>query len=300
MHIKLLLGGIALSCLSLAAAADRPLEFVLAGELENRQIDEASGLQAGNGGVLFVHNDEKRDVFVIDHTGRHLGSFKLDGAKSHDREDITRVPGTQGPLLVMGDIGDNKGRRRDVELHFFAEPLPGNYETDQEIRHTVSVRYPEGARDVEAMAFDPVSGMILLMSKRDAPPHLYGVPLDRALAERRLEATFLGVVPGFRPPTAEDLLKYRSRGLYVSQPTGMDISRDGSKAAVITYRSLYLFERENGESWAEAFQRQPVELVGPPGAHQEAVAFSADGRSVYVTTERRPAPLHRVDLQPGN
>ena len=80
----------------------------------------------------------------------------------------------------------------------------------------------------------------------------------------------------------------------------MDISPDGSRAAVITYRSLYLFAREDSESWADAFQRQPVELVGPPGAHQEAVGFSADGRSVYVTTERRPAPLHRVDLQPGD
>ena len=296
MNIKLLLGSTVLCCFPLTAVAERAPEFVVAGELENRQIDEASGLQAGNAGAWFVHNDEKRDVFVIDETGRHLGSFKLDGAKSHDREDITRVPGPGGHLLVIGDFGDNHANRKDVELYFFAEPSAQDFEDDQDIIHTVSVRYPDGARDVEAMAYDPVSGMILLMSKRDTPPHLYGVPLDRALAERRLEATFLGVVPGFRPPTAEDLLKHRSRGLFVSQPTGMDISRDGSKAAVITYRSLYLFRREGAESWPDAFLRQPVEYEGPPGTHEEAVGFSLDGHSVIVTTEGRPAPVYRLDL----
>jgi hypothetical protein len=75
----------------------------------------------------------------------------------------------------------------------------------------------------------------------------------------------------------------------------MDISDDGRTAAVITYRSLYFFERNQDETWAEAFQREPVEYPGPPGLHDEAVAFSHDQQSIYVTTERRPAPLYRLD-----
>jgi len=93
-----------------------------------------------------------------------------------------------------------------------------------------------------------------------------------------------------------DLLKDPGRGLWVSQPTGMASSPDGRLAAVLTYRSLYLFHREGTESWEEAFQRQPLEYVGPPGSHDEAVSFSLDGSAVYVTTERRPAPLYRLDL----
>ena len=65
---------------------------------------------------------------------------------------------------------------------------------------------------------------------------------------------------------------------------------------MLTYRSLYLYTREEAETWAEAFRREPQEFVGPPGTHDEAVAFSPDGRSVYVTTERRPAPIYRLDL----
>lgn len=296
-YLKRITTSLLTAVIAQGALAGEALEFVVAGELENRRIDEASGIQAGRDGVFFTHNDEKRDIFVIDANGRHLGSFKLDGAKSHDREDITRVPGPHGPLLVIGDVGDNEARRKDVELMFFYEPGPEDFNRDRELLHIVSVRYPDGPRDTESMAYDPSSDRILLLTKRDVPPRLYALPLSTALAERRAELKFLAEVPGFRPPTARDLMVNPRRGLFVSQPTGMDISPDGRHAAVITYRSLYLFERFDDESWAEAFQKQPVEIVGPPGTHQEAVAFSADGGSVFVTTERRPAPLHRLDLE---
>ena len=275
--------------------ADSP-EFEMAGTLENPRINEASGIQAGRNGLFFLHNDEKRDVFVIDATGRDQCAFKLDDAKSRDWEDITRVPGENGPLLVIADTGDNKNKRKDVELYFFAEPEAEDCSKDQESVHRLSVRYPDGPRDVESVAYDPVSESILFLSKRNVPPRLYGVPLERALSEKKVEAEFLAEVPGFRPPTQMDILKSPSRGMWVSQPTGMDISPDGRMAAVITYRSLYLFHREEGESWAEAFQREPQEFIGPPGTHDEAVGFSADGKTVYVTTERRPAPLYRLDL----
>ena len=95
----------ALSCCAAAAAADEALKLEMNGALENRKIDEASGLQAGEGGVFYTHNDQKRDVFVIDATGRHLGEFKLDGAKNRDWEDITRVPHRDGHLLMIAPAG---------------------------------------------------------------------------------------------------------------------------------------------------------------------------------------------------
>ena len=270
--------------------------FKVSGTLQNSQIIEASGLVAGANGVFFVYNDGKRDVFVIDAAGNDLGSFKLDESKNKDWEDITRVPEGDRRLIVIADVGDNQHKRKDVELYFFEEPSLGEFATNHEAIHRLKLSYPDGPRDVESVAYDPSSESILLLSKRDLPPRLYAVPLDRALAEKELEAEFLAEVPGFRPPTKQDILTHPKRGLWVSQPTGMDISPDGRLAAVLTYRSLYLFQREEGETWAEAFQRQPREFVGPPGTHDEAVAFSADGKTIYVTTERRPAPIYRLDL----
>ena len=280
----------------LATTAGEEPTFKVSGTLTNSKIVEASGLVAGADGVFFVHNDGKRDVFVIDAAGNDVGSFKLDGSKNKDWEDITSVPDGDRRLIVIADVGDNQHKRKDVELYFFEEPSAGEYATNHEAIHRLKLSYPDGPRDVESVAFDPSSESILLLSKRDLPPRLYAIPLDRALAEQELEAEFLVEVPGFRPPTKQDILTHPKRGLWVSQPTGMDISPDGSLAAVLTYRSLYLFEREEGETWAEAFQRQPREFVGPPGTHDEAVAFSADGKTIYVTTERRPAPIYRLDL----
>ncbi len=270
--------------------------FVVAGNLEHPGLDEASGLVAGPGGVFFLHNDDGAHLFAIDDTGRNLGRMKVRDARNKDWEDITRVAGENGPLLVIGDTGDNFSARKKVRLYFVAEPPPGSFDRALKPAHKLDVRYPDGPRDVEALAWDPQSDMILFLSKRDVPPRLYGVPRDLALVEKELEAEFLGEIAPLRPPTRSDILKHPKRGLWVSQPTGMDISADGRLAAVITYRSLYLYERGKQESWLEAFQRGPAEFRGPPGLHDEAVAFGHAGQSVYITTERRPAPLYRLDL----
>jgi hypothetical protein len=269
--------------------------FEKVGKLESRGLNEASGIQAGNNGVFFLHNDGGKHLFAIDDKGNDLGRMNIIGAKNKDWEDITRVMSDEGPLLVIGDTGDNHNGRKKVRLYFVKEPTSGEFKSDLEPVHRLKVRYPDGPRDVESIAYDPASDMILFLSKRDRPPRLYGVPMDLALVEDELVATFLGEVPGFRPPTRMDMLKSHKRGLWVSQPTGMDISEDGRTAAVITYRSLYVFERHDDESWVEAFQREPVEYLGPPGLHDEAVSFGHDQHSIYVTTERRPAPLYRLD-----
>ena len=270
--------------------------FEPTGRLEDRRLDEASGLQWLSFGTMLVHNDEKNRVFAVDVAGRHLGSFKLEGAKNRDWEDLARVSGPNGPLLVMADVGDNQARRDSVQLYFFAEPVPEKLDKDARVVHRLDVRYPDGPRDAESVAYDPSSRHLLIMSKRDVPPRLYRIPIEEALNADETVARFAGTVPGFRPPTRRDLFLNPSRGRWVSQPTGMDISPDGRVAAVITYRSLYLFYRAEGQDWAEAFRTQPLEYVGPPGTREEAVTFSRDGKSVFVTTEGRPAPVHRLVL----
>ena len=161
----------------LAVPAGEEPAFKVSGTLQNSKIVEASGLVAGENGVYFVHNDGKRDVFVIDAAGNDLGSFKLDESKNKDWEDITRVPDGDRHLIVIADVGDNKHRRKDVELYFFEEPSPGEYATNHEAIHRLKLSYPDGPRDVESVAYDPSSESLLLLSKRDIPPVVYALPL---------------------------------------------------------------------------------------------------------------------------
>lgn len=277
------------------ASIDPGPRFEMAGKLESKHLDEASGIQAGENGVFFLHNDDGHFLYAIDGIGKNLGRMKINDAVNKDWEDITRVMDDDGPLLVIADTGDNSQSRKKVRLYFVREPAPDDFKSELDVVHRLNITYEDGPRDVEAVSYDPVSDMILFLSKRDVPPRLYGIPMDLARWEDKLEARFLGEVPGFRPPTRSDIIRNPKRGLWVSQPTGMDISADGRTAAVITYRSLYVFRREENESWIEAFQRPPVEVPGPPGLHDEAVGFNNDGEYIYITTERRPAPLYRIE-----
>lgn len=276
-------------------------EFQVATVLNSPELVEISGIQAAPNNVFFIFNDSGGPVVhVIDGNWKHGGRITLEEARNKDWEDITRVPGNDGPLLVLGDIGDNDGGRKTVQLYFIDEPEPladGRWPESVPFIKRLKVHYPDGPRDCEAMAWDPVSNMILFLTKRDRPPHLYGLPLDEALSGTNVELEFLAKVPTFRPPTPVDIVRHPKRGDFISQPTGLDISPDGRIAAVITYRSLYLYFRETRESWSDAFQRKPIEILGPPRLHDEAVTFSLDQQAVYVSTEGRPAPVYRLELQ---
>jgi hypothetical protein len=282
------------------ASIDPEAGFEVVAMLEAKELNEVSGIQASEGGVFFMHNDQGSPSFyAADSEGRHLGKITIRDAKNRDWEDITRIPGESGPLLVLGDTGDSKADNKTIRLYIVAEPRPsesGSFPEEVDLLHRLKAYYPDGPRDCEAMAYDPSGQMILFLTKRDSPPRLYGLPLGEVFQDEKVELSFLGEVPTLRPPSMADLLSHKKRGQWISQPTGMDISADGRRAAVITYRSLYLFERAEHETWAEALQKAPLEFIGPPRLHDEAVTFGPEQRSVYVSTEQRPTPLYRLEL----
>jgi hypothetical protein len=267
------------------------------GWLKSDKLNEASGMQASHSrdGDFFLHNDEGKPViYATDKSGAELGHITIVPAKNKDWEDITSIPVDDGRWLVVGDIGDNRAKRKSIKLYFIEEPETGKndrYKGKQELKHWLSLTYPDGPRDCESLAYDPVGKQLLLLSKRDKPSRLYGIDLETALQKQNAELTFLGTTVSFRPPTIRDRAHWGGRTDFISQPTGFDISADGSEAVVITYRSLYRFQRRDDEDWLSALQRNPVEVVGPPAPQNEAIAYSTDGNAIYVTTEKQPAPV---------
>jgi hypothetical protein len=281
-----------------------PLSMERTGWLAADELMEASGMQAsfGREGDFFVHNDEGEPVlYAIDETGADHGSMIIVPAKNQDWEDITSVPVADGRWLAVGDIGDNQAKRKSIKLYFVEEPKTGEhdrYSGRLDLKHSVNLYYPDGPRDCESMAYDPDHDQILLLSKRDKPARLYAVDLETALTEGKAELKFLGAIATLRPPTSNDRFHWGGRTDFISQPTGFDISADGTQAVVITYRSLYRFRREPGEDWLSVLQRKPDEVVGPPSVQNEAVGYSVDGKAIYVTTEKRPAPVFRIEFTP--
>lgn len=286
------------------ASAPPPVSMVQTGWLAQDQLMEASGIQASHArkGDFFVHNDDGEPVlYAIDASGADLGTIAIVPARIRDWEDITSVPVADGRWIVIGDIGDNTAKRDSIKLYFVEEPKTvkfDRYAGEQILQHALSLTYPDGPRDCEAMAYDPVDEQIVLLSKRDNPPRLYAVALATALSEEQAELKFLGSMAKLRPPTSRDRFQFGGRTDFISQPTGIDISPDGTEMVIITYRSLYRYRRAPGENWLSALQKQPQEVVGPPAVQNEAVSYSIDGRAIYVTTEKLPAPVYRFEFAP--
>ena len=287
------------------------INFEVFATVSSKSLDEISGIEVSEGPRFIVHNDDGGpNLWMLDENGEIASRYRIDGAKNRDWEDLTQFSHQGRSLLAIGDIGDNLGLKSSIKIYFIESPMhesppatsaPDTQEIDSvDIRllHKLELSYPDGARDCEAMAYDPASEQLLLLSKWDKPPRLYGVDVAAALKAPSLQLKFLGTAATFRPPTRNDMNRLGRDGALISQPTGMDINADGSMAAVITYRSLYLFARAPDESWAEAFANPPREFPGPMSRNEEAIAFGPDMKSLFISSEDQPAPIYHVELPP--
>lgn len=273
-------------------------EMRIAGELDNENIDEASGIaysrRASN--VLWTHNDSgaRARLYAIDETGRQVGRIRLENADNRDWEDLASATAGESAILVVADIGDNEARHDSLSLYVIEEPdLSVDARPEVEALRRVDFRYPDGARDAEALAID--GGRALILSKRELPPVLYAVSLDSPTDEV-VEAERLGPILTLPPPTRRDREFARATNSWHWQPTAMDIAPDRSAIVILTYAAVYYYRHEPGEDWYETLNRAPLAYRLGNVRKAEAVSFGADGRSIFVTVEDRNAPLYRIDI----
>ena len=263
-----------------------------AGLLESPPRLEASGLAVSRRSpeVLWIHDDSggAASLYAVTTTGKRVGTLQLQGVHNEDWEDIASYRHDGKAWLLVADTGDNDAIRPMVLLHLVEEPALEKLTPDTELRvrptRTLRVRYPEGPRDCESVAVDPVEGAIYLLTKRDDPPRLYRVSLaDPGSAIS--EAKFVCTVPAIIGKTSVDDFIKRIVGKKFSWPTAMDFSADGRTAVVLTYGEPLVFARTAGETWASAFQRAPIRLTFHGLPQAEAACFSDDGRTIFVASE---------------
>jgi len=281
-------------------------DAVFAGWAGSPVLSEASGLAASlrRSDLLWSHNDsgQRQRLYALATDGSERGRVWVDDVDPLDWEDLAAFTWRGTPYLLIADTGDNWSWRASVELLVVEEPVLREARfprgTSVSVAWHIPFRFEDGPRDCEAVAVDPDGPQVLLLSKRTVPPVLYALPLlpEAGPADGSLRvARRLAEVPGIPPPTAADVEERRWLGRYSAMPTGLDVSPDGRLAAVLTYREAYLFERAPGESWADAFGRRPQRIPMPPLRQAEAIAFGSDGRTLFVTGEKWPAPLFRLD-----
>ncbi|MCF7731409.1 MAG: hypothetical protein K9N23_06970 [Akkermansiaceae bacterium] len=260
-------------------------------------VTEASGLaSAGKAGdFLWLINDSGGGplLHLTGTDGKSRGQIRIEFAKCLDWEDLAGFSWQGKPYLLIADAGDNEAARKSCTLYIVREPamprkgrvLTGSLKPEWAIEFS----YPGGPRDCEAVAVDPARGKILLISKRTNPLEIYELPL-RPTGRGLVMATRIGVTDVIPPPGGFP-------HPFGRQPTALDLSADGRMAAVLSYVSVFIFPRAPGESWAGAFARKPLILPRHGLPQAEAIAFSRDGKTLFVASEGAGTPVISYQLQ---
>lgn len=297
MHVCRLIPVFSLALVAGGVAA----EFTPVGnrpKIQSPAITEASGLAISptNPDFMWVVNDSgaKPDMHLLGTDGTDRGKITVKGVKNIDWEDLASFTLDEKAYLLVADTGDNEAKRETRTFHILREPvLPA---AGKSLAGTllpawqIQFRYEDGPRDCESVAVDAAAGKILFISKRTTPPELYELPLRAPVKSGVQTARPVSPVSAVTAPTG-DLMPFSN------QPTGLDITADGSLAAVITYYGVFLFPRRPGQSWAEAFSQNPVALPPHLLGQAESVAFSKDGKTIHAISEGRASPIARYRFQ---
>jgi len=269
----------------------------VAGLVTHEAMDEISGMAASRTypGKYWAVNDSGNtaQLHLMDGRGRHQGSVDVVGARNVDWEDLASFELDGRNYLLVADTGDNGGIRQDLAVHVFEEP--SDLTRPATLAWNVRFRWPDGPRDCEASAGDPVRGEVLLVSKKRVPAELFRLPLKNDGEESVAEK--LGNLTGIEQPDAGDLARSPLYGRYRAQVTAADLSPNGRVLAVLNYRSIHFLVRGRDESWKPALAANLPSLALPWIPQAEALAFSLDGQQMFVASEQLPSPLFRYQVK---
>jgi hypothetical protein len=100
------------------------------GRISPALVTECSGLvhSLRYSGVFWAHGDGGSGAFIVPVTANGklargwTGAVRIEGCKNNDWEDIA-LDGRGN--LIIADLGNNRGRRKQLMFHFLNEPKPG-------------------------------------------------------------------------------------------------------------------------------------------------------------------------------
>jgi hypothetical protein len=279
------------------AAANLSSEYEkpeIVGTIKSAEINESSGLVASKcqENVFWTHNDsgDGAFVFAIDETGNHLGVWAVKEAKNRDWEDLATIKNEGGEcFLYVGDIGDNERKHESLTVYLVKEPKIS--ETDKTSsrknpRQTapsdaIKIKYPDSRYDAETLLVHPQTGDIYILTKRlRDKSEVYKLSKNYSLEKiNRLEK-----ITDFTVPS-----------IPYGFLTGGDISSDGKRVIVCDYLSAYeIVLPDAAKSFDEIWREKPLIVELGEREIGETICYSADGKSIYATSEKPNPPFIQV------
>jgi DNA-binding beta-propeller fold protein YncE len=259
------------------------------GTIDSAEISESSGITASrcNPDVFWTHNDSGDEalIYAIEKTGKKLGTFKVANAKNIDWEDIaTRKDESGKCFLYIGDIGNNRRTRSEMAVYKVAEPKISENDKssskkspiDTESAEAIKFTYPNGNFDSESLLVNPKNGDIYVLSKTLVGTSEVFKIGKNGVAEKVADIRM--------PVTPEGFL------------TGAEISPDGTRIIICDYFNAYeITLPKTAKNFDEIWKEKPLVIELGERKQGEAICYSADGKSIVATSEKKNSPLIKVE-----
>lgn len=255
----------AASSLRSVAASQFPQEVapgvLLVGQFPTNEINESSGvIQSRRGfGAFWTHNDGDNSIFSFNRAGKQLGKWNINSVPLHDFEDIAWSPGR----IYIGDIGNNDlTNRTNIVVYSVPEPGP-TFSGALPLKGRWRLLYPNN---------QPFDAESLLIHRR------YGYIIEKQLSANGTVGVYRFDLRKQRPAVLEPQCRLNADG----DVAGADLTRDGTRLAVITDEGPYLFSIPGTIPATGTLQPSLYVPFLLPG--MEACCFTRDGLLVTAET----------------
>src|SRR5206468_1902068 len=191
--------------------------------------------------------------------------------------DIAIGPGpvTNVLYLYIGDIGDNGLTRAHIKIYQIPEPAVYAQQYTNPVTagtkgaRTITLTYPDGTNNAEAMLVDPIIGDLFILTKA-SPSRIYTASKAQLDTNDSFALTFV-------------------RTLNFDVPSAADISPSGNEIIVRWEDSASVWTRTNGQSINNALGGAAISIPvtgranGEPNG--EAIGFDSIGSGYFTLSE---------------
>lgn len=253
------------------------------GQIDNKEIDEASGLVVyrGNPYFLWTHNDSEGEarIFLIQKNGHFRAEYHLQGAANRDWEDIAVGPGPHPDInyLYIGDIGDNFTFSSNYVIYRVKQPKvltgPDKGNPSDTLAGVDKLRfvYPDGSHDAETLFIDPSTRDLYIVTRQETQDRVYRYPYPQSTA---------------KTDTVEFVCK-----LPFNQFAGGELSPDGQTLLLKTLPRVFIWQRKPHQSISDLLSEKPKELPYGTGPQEEGIAIGPKGNGYYTLSESKGKPV---------
>ena len=242
-------------------------------------LDEASGIAVSRTYPDRVyHVNDSGDQVVIYVTSKTGGNVQTVTVRNYNPDDVEDLGlgacGNGRSCLFIADIGDNDVERKTIELIIVEEPA--QLGRTAPIFKRIRMQYPDGPHNAESLAVHPDGTVFLLTKDERGTERLF------KLSKQQWQESGNGI----RILTPAGMINFRdilpNTDSFGIRPTAMDISEDGRRLLVLTYRDAveFSFDVRRPEPASQP-RRIPLQFL----IQQEAAAYVPGESSFFYTSE---------------